>query len=61
MTEMLNSNKYMATLTKNGFEPSTANFRLFKDGLPRYATVTVYAENGALKYEPVLYSNTPFN
>lgn len=63
VTPQLNNNKIVAEFEKSEFSTvdSKAYFKLIKDGLPRYATVTVYAENGALKYEPVLYSNTPFS
>lgn len=60
-TEALNDNKFTGEFEKDDFTKAVTNFKLVKDNLPRYATVTVYAENGALKYEPVLYSNTPFS
>lgn len=61
MAEILNNNKATLPIPKDSFNSQNMKFKLVKDNLPRYATVTVYAENGALKYEPVLYSNTPFS
>lgn len=48
-------------INKGTLYNTSFQFKLVKDNLPRYATVTVYTENGTLKHDPVLYSNTPFN